>query len=297
MLKLSSMGAGAAILVGGLLAGCAVHPLDCPVDATHVESGWVRPATKVRRVIVASDVAIYTEDGSDRAVLNTDRVQERVRAVTEKELTAVPGFEPVNLDNAEDADKINIVGGKMDEIGAIPGIDYILQAKSSTSYLAKPGKVERMARKAKGIGVETMYTLYDVSTKKSVFAETFNDAACGDVEGEVKKCIDSVTAANAKALRNYLVRMYVTRDLDIKECRGSGRFVLIDAPSAAKSLLKPGVAITFYEKRKNGDGWRDAEVASGKVMDEPVQGSAYWVEVENFETAGVQRGHFAKLAE
>lgn len=282
------------LLVVGVLSGCShLDPMTLSIDTPSVNSGWIRPVEKESRIIVASKIGLYAEDGSDRAVLNTKRVRERVQALTEKELMVIPGVSVVNLDSVNDIEKVQVVNGQLIGLGEVPNIDYVLTADSVMGYYSNPGTAVNVARKARGVMVETLFTLSDVSAKLPLFSESFSNEAFSETIGELKGCIDDVVKSNAKMLKKYYLRRYVAVNMEVKECRG-GRFALIDFPVSARECVCVGDAVSIYEKRKVGDKWSDIEVATGKVYSF-APGSSLWIDVDDYQNVGVMRGHYAKL--
>ena len=276
-----------------VIAGCATPPSDLPLDKGVVESGWTRPPQKDKRVLVISKVTPNSEDGSDKSVFNDEMAGKAITERLGEMLTKVPGFINVDLENNELAQRFKWVNGNMEGMGELPDIDYVLMAQSAVGYVSSSGNAIKVARKAEGVTIETTFTLLDIKTQKPLLTETFTNESRGKSTPDVPKCIKRAVAENVKGIKHSLARKYVVSDLEIKEVRGGGQFALI--PVGKRHGIEPGDTFAFYAKQKAGNGWVDKEFAAGRVT-EFVEPAQCWVAIDDFSSAGVKRGHFAKLS-
>ena len=202
--------------------------------------------------------------------------------------------------------------------------DLVIFAESHLTWFAAQGwKTTGYASKARGAGVKTDFRLIDVKTKQPLIVKQITsriaDAGKGRdiLKGAIQNCCDQNAAKFARIIAGKFLP-----EVRVKETRGSGRYALVsmgrnfrcDPETASwkwwpyqylplcyvKTTDLPATRVDFcYTEKAKGPGGKDkfdsVNFAYGKVVQSDAKTA--WVEVENYETAGVKQGHSAVVSD
>ncbi len=317
--KMNKMKLGATAALAGVLAGCStVDPLSIPQTARDREvykADVTRPVPTERyKLAIISKALPHKSDKTLDAFLANE-----MESSLANNFTNLGWFDTVDRKNGVAlAGEAMLVDGKSVDATAIPGAQFVLIAESQVAYVAKQGwKRTSMSNKARGAEVTTDFRIIDLSTKEPILVKKFRSVETDVEKGNVKSAITEAANRNAKKMARVVAARFLP-EVKVVQTRGDGKYAQVamgknyQATPAVKEwrwwpykyfplcyvkeTVTPAATIDFFTLEKLGDGKFDQIVfAHGEVI--RADGKKAWVEVQNHETAGVYKGHNAKVSE
>lgn len=308
---------GAAVIGIVAFAGCAtVDPLSIEQterDRKSYKDEVSRPVPAERYKLAILSKAQKNKDPRHDAFLANE--MESALAVN---FTNLGWFDTVDRKNGVAlAGEAMLVDGKSVDAANIPGAQFVLIAESQVAYVAKQGwKRTAFADKARGAEVTTDFRIIDLSTKEPVLVKKFRSVETDVEKGNVKVAIVRAANRNAKKLARIVAARFLP-EVKVIQTRGDGRYAQVAmgknyqaTPEVkawgwwpykyfplcyVKQTVAPAATVDFFTLEKNGEKFDQSVFAHGSVI--LADGKKAWVEVENYDKAGVYKGHNAKVSE
>ena len=307
-------------ILTGTLVGCStVDPLQVEQtsrDLKTYEEKNVEPLPVARyKIAVVCKSSALSGDNTFISLVN-----DQMESAVANNFSGLGWFETVDRKNGVSlAQEAAISSGG--DIGEIPGADYVLIADSKIGYVAKQGwKRTSIAKKARGAQLETDFRLIELATKETIFVQKIRSTVTDCEKGAIKEAISIVANRNAKKLSRVIASRFLP-GRKVVQTRGDGRYAQVNmgknyqATPAVKNwqwwpykylplcYLKledvPAAKVDFFTVGKTDEGGKakySKEVfARGRVIS--AERDKAWVEVDNYDAAGVFKGHGAKISE
>ena len=321
-----AMGTAAVVMV---ISGCAtVDPMSRPQTARDLQSyneTNLRPVPAERyKLVVLSKVTAHKEsrETTKSSGLPNDEYKndqflgDAVEKAVAMNFSNLGWFDTVDRKNGIALSTEQLVAG----LEATPGAaQYALVADSSLLYVAKQGwKRTNSASKARGAEVSTDFRIIDLTSKEPILAKKVVSIVADCAKGGVKSAIEEAATRNAQKFAR-LVSSRLLPEVRVKQTRDNGRYAQIAMGRnyqavPAKSEWKvwpykylplcflpmetmPATTIDFFYNDKDAatNKLEPVVFAHGKVI-RATQKDA-WVEVDNYKTANVMKGHDAKVSD
>lgn len=307
-------------ILTGTLVGCStVDPLQVEQtsrDLKTYEEKNVEPLPVARyKIAVVCKSSALSGDNTFISLVN-----DQMESAVANNFSGLGWFETVDRKNGVSLAQEAAISSDGD-IGKIPGADYVLIADSKISYVAKQGwKRTSIAKKARGAQLETDFRLIELATKETIFVQKIRSTVTDCEKGAIKEAISIVANRNAKKLSRVIASRFLP-GRKVVQTRGDGRYAQVNmgknyqATPAVKNwqwwpykylplcYLKledvPAAKVDFFTVGKTDEGGKakySKEVfARGRVISS--ERDKAWVEVDNYDAAGVFKGHGAKISE
>lgn len=285
--------------LAGIVAGCVTDPLkyaQTPRDKEVFEAKDERPEHDGQykiAVVSRMNSACHVEP----FILQT--VSEQVeRAITEN-FSNLGWFETVDRKNGVALISEGTLKGDSIDATSFPGADIVLIADSFVYYYKKEDRPVATAGQAFGVKIETDFRMIDLETKQPILAKKFSNVAFGN--NHVASGSDVIEVASRANARQYakIVAARFLPGVRVIQTRGNGRFAQIGL--GKNYLAADGSKIEFFVDEKQKNGKFDENVfAQGVVLGQPgqhLENSKAWVEVQDYESAGVHQGNKARVTE
>ncbi len=201
-------------------------------------------------------------------------------------------FDTVDRKNGLTIDSEAILSGDKNGVDPtkVAGADYVLIAETSYRWqggMAQAYKFTYNPQKAVKVYVKTNYRLIATATKETVVSKEVESSCEYDRgTGGWQKGVNSCASHNAREFAR-LVSARILPPAKVRQTRGSGWAAQV---SMGKNYMaEPGSTVEFLSYEEDGP----ISFARGKVYSADDKNA--WVEVTNYEKAGVKKGHFVKL--
>ena len=229
-------------------------------------------------------------EGAKTAVANLDtmakKVTENVESAIVENFSNLGWFETVDRKNGMAiSNEAKISGDDVEDLSKYPNADLLLIADSSS-----------VGKKGGGTCLETDFRLIDLKTRQPVLAEKI---VSSDDRETAPSMDDRIRVMAKKSVKNFakIVSARYLPDVEVLQTRGDGRYAQVAMGKNYQAT--PGARVDFFTVTKRtvaGKETLDDEVfAHGNVI--RAEKAKSWVEVDNYEAAGVMKGHFAKMSE
>ena len=316
--------AGVAALAGSLITGCAtVDPLkvrQTARDQRVYQEKTKEPVPEARYKIA---IVCKTEASrSDKKYSNKldDYSVDQMESAVANNLSGLGWFDPLDRKHGLVIDAEALIGNNVN-FDKLPAADYVLVADSKVSFIAKQGwKRTTHVDKARGAMIETDFRLVDVKSKEVVFVKKFRSAVTDSAKGAIKEAVTIAANRNAKKLSRFVAARFLP-GRRVLQMRGNGQYAQVDmgknyqATPAVKNwqwwpykyfplcYLKledvPAAKVEFYTLEQTDAGGKAKVVknvfAKGSVI--RAERDKAWVEIDDYEKAGVFKGHGVRISE
>lgn len=307
----------------GALVGCStVDPLTLPQTErdmkTYTEKNTRPLPTERYKIAVISKVVPHRSDKRFDAFLASE-----MESAIANNFSNLGWFETVDRKNGVAlAGESMLAGGKDASLENIPGAQLALVVESRVDYVAKQGwKRTAFSNKARGAQIDSDFRLIDLATKEPLLVRKIRSVKTDCEKGGVQAAVTVVANQNAKKFARIVAGLYLP-EVKVLQTRGDGQYAQVamgknyQATPAVKEwgwwpykylplcpvkkTLTPAATVDFFtiEKETSADGkdkYDQSVFAHGTVISAKDKNA--WVEVDNYETANVFKGHNAKLAE
>ena len=185
------------------------------------------------------------------------------------------------------------------DAASLPGADIALVADSFAYYLKDVDRPVATAGQATGVRIETDFRLIDLSTKQPLLAKKISNIEFGKSKvASSPYVIDAASKKNARAFAKLVAARFLP-GAKVLQTRGDGRYAQIGLGKTY--LVEDGSKIEFFTEEKQKNGRYDENVfAQGVVLGQPgqhLEGGKAWVEVSDYGSAHVLKGHKARVTE
>lgn len=198
-------------------------------------------------------------------------------------------FDTIDRKNGLTIDSEAILNGDKNGIDPtkVAGADYILIAETSYSWKGILGRGTFDPQKGSEASVKTNFRLISTATKETILTkEASSRCEYEKGTGGWQKGVNDCTDLNAREFAR-LVSARILPPAKVRQTRGSGWAAQV---SMGKNyLVTPGATVEFLTVEEDGP----SPFARGVVYSADDKNA--WVEVANYEKAGVKKGHFVKL--
>lgn len=267
-------------------------------DRQSVEDPYVKTMNGKTKVAVMS---VVKKDSVAKSTLLQKADEDLAKAIGErvsKKLQASERFEIVERDNLALLDSEAKTSGSGDDEASVEASDaaIILKSKVCAFY----GKTDAGAvvpvddpMQSFKTSIEVDARLLDVATKKVYLSEVLTSerkySKFGFYQKQLGEEADDVSSQLIKKIMDGR-----KPEVCVVETRAGGAVAKVDLSKWNLDLSMPGAPVVFYKHRKTADGKiKKDEIARGRVVkaDEEMA----WIEVKDYETAGVHAGHCVRL--
>lgn len=288
------MKASGGVVLGALIAGCAtVNPVDVEQTARDREVYTPTASRPVHegqyKMAVVSSMIKHVEGRHDHYT------QEQMEAAVQSSFANLGWFETVDRKNgvALDLERFKVDPEAMD-FSKVQGVDLILFAKSKLSYLDDGMRSTNDSGKCRYIKVWTEFRLVDVQERKPILVKQY-EVKSYFVKGSSahREAINAGCLQNARSFAN-LTAASILPEVKVLQTRGDGEYAQVGM--GMNYQLIPGSVVDFCYIEKNDEpggkvSYDNAVFAHGSVLS--VESKKSWVHVDNYEKAGVKKGHSA----
>lgn len=288
--------------VAALVVGCStVDPLGLPVtsrDAESYVSDVPSPPLSAKYKIAVKSIA-----GEERNDKKHDAFMAKSAETSVSRYFANLGwFKPVSGESGIVLDASGFLDE--DKTKLAEDVDMMLLVESRLVCIGWPYWQDRgtvFSENATGVRVTTEFKLINVRTKEPMLVRRY----MGKVEAQKGRIRESISAAvdgNARRFAKVVSARFLP-PVRVLETRGNGRCALIALGN--NYMAEPGkddqpaTRIDFFYKVKaedaGGAAYDNRTFARGTVISSDKRQA--WVEVDNYEEAGVKKGHMARISE
>lgn len=291
------------------ICGCATNIAKMPITARDGESynnPHIKKGETKKDVDQSIRVAIIPEDKNSK-----DEVQKKLTDMFRDDLdTAISNladFESIPRSELSavmtDKEMAKLSSDDVKDV-KIESADYMLIFKISSYALIKNDNVVGgLLSKAQSAGenksnykaeVKAKITLLNVDENKKEFTKSISGVSSnlGD-QGEASMAIPQLAEACENAVKDFVTQFAIefAPPAVVEQTKGAGHVALI---SMGKNFgIMKNMKIEFFEIKEKDGKKRSIPFAYGKVLE--VDEDSCWVEVEDFEEAGVKENHFARV--
>ena len=321
--KMNRMMLGLTAVCMGALVGCStVDPLTVPQTArdkkTYTEKNAQQRPTERYKIAIISKAIPHESDKRFDSFLAGE-----MESAVANNFSNLGWFETVDRKNGVAlAGEAMLAGGKDLSVENIPGAQLALVVESKVSYVAKQGwKRTSFADKARGAQIDSDFRLIDLATKEPLLVKKIRSVTTDCEKGNIQSAITMTANQSAKKFARVVAARYLP-EVKVLQTRGNGRYAQVamgknyQATPAVKSwgwwpykyfplcyvktTTTPAATIDFFtiDKDVAADGkatFDQSVFAHGMVIS--AENKRAWVEVSNYETAEVYKGHNARVSE
>lgn len=285
----------AALAVGSAMTGCKSFDPPMDLEQTARDAEVYKTETKIP-VMPRQKVVIVTKDVTPKGMQCPEAatfVQNKMESSLTEYFTNLGNvLDTIDRKNGLTIDSEAILSGDKNGVdpSKVAGADYILIAETSYRWqggLAQGNKFTYNPVKGIRVFLKTNFRMISTATKETICsksAETVAEYERGT--GGWQKGVNATANANAKQFAK-LVSARMLPPAKVRQTRGSGWAAQI---SMGKNYMaEPGETVEFLAVEDDGP----VPFARGTVFS--ADDKSAWVEVMNYEKAGVKKGHFVKL--
>lgn len=294
-----------AIAVGSVVAlvvGCStVDPLKLPVtsrDAETYVSDVPSPALSAKYKIAVKSIA-----GEERNDKKYDAFMAKSAETSVSRYFANLGwFKPVSGESGIVLD----ASGFLDEgkTKLADDVDMMLIVESRLICIGWPYWQDRgttFSENATGVRVTTEFKLINVRTKEPMLVRRYMSKVEAQ-KGRLREAISAAVDENARGFAKVVSARFLP-PVRVLETRGNGRCALIalghNYMAQPARDDQPATRIDFFYRVKaedvGGAAYDNRTFARGTVISADKRQA--WVEVDNYEDAGVKKGHLARISD
>ena len=301
-MKIESMAIRLAAIafVGGIVGGCATHPL-AEKSTAYDKQSYSDPNA---RAIPQGKYNIEIHSKTTASALAMDKRFGPLtdKSMEEKATARLNGLGWFQVANRRDAKKIAnaaAAGGDAaaNDASKLMKSDLVFVADSTyTLYHKEKLRPCNTGKEAGAISIKSDFRLEEVATGKILLQKTAEvKSPLFKKSSEVQTAIPAVVDANVKEFSELISTRFLP-GAPVVETRGSGKCARVKM--GKNYQLAPGAKVDFFVDEKIADGSFDRRVfATGTVLEDGLEAKQCWVEVDNFEVANVHVGHSVKVQE
>ena len=285
-----------------ILFGCAsVDPLRLPITARDAEMysdsvGESVPTAKYK-------IAVKSIAGEERNDKKHDAFMAKsAETSVSRYFSNLGWFKPVNGESGIVLDASGVLDEDKSKVS--DDVDMLLIAESRLVCVGWPYWQDRgtvFSENATGVRVTTDFKLVNMRTKEPMLTRSYKTK----VESQKGRIREAISAAVDENVRKFakIVSVRFLPPVKVLETRGGGRCALValgkNYMADAEKDDQPATRIDFFYCVKGSAGggaaYDNRTFAHGTVISADKRQA--WVEVDNYEDAGVKKGHLARISD
>lgn len=290
-------------------AGCATNIAQLPITPRDQES-YANPSIKKndkgKEEVQSLKVAIVQEEKNIKDEI-LKKLTDNFRDNLDSAISNLADFESIPRSEISaimsDNEIAKLTSDDVKDV-KIKAADFMLIFKITNYAMVKNdnlvgGLLSQASSGGQGKGsykgeIKAKITLINVNENKKEFTKSITGLSTNSAESaQPQEATSPLGEACENAVKDFVTQFSVdyAPPAIVEQTKGSGKVALI---SLGKNYgLMKGMKIEFYELREKDGKKHCIPFAYGKILE--VEEDAAWVDVEDFEKAGVKENHFARV--